>query len=183
MEEKFAEVVTPLCDPLLPLYTKTAVLRVHLGIPVYNSLDCLRVILCLLVAGHLLSLCCSSSDASQIAINLLLIRLKRFSRSNREAALLCLQQGPNKGSNWHIKSCCSSSYFPGIIAFFCLIIITLLPLLRFVETVGETSDMVNHPKGLMLAATVEPAGSCRRRKTLSRGYCVFILGVREVERT
>lgn len=31
-------------DPLIQLYTKTAVLRVHLGAPVYNSLDCLRPI-------------------------------------------------------------------------------------------------------------------------------------------
>lgn len=31
-------------DPLIQLYMKTAVLRAHLGAPVYNSLDCLRLI-------------------------------------------------------------------------------------------------------------------------------------------
>lgn len=86
------------------------------GPPVYNRLQCLRPIFHLLFRSNRtvvdsegrgtfspsLSLCCSFSDASQCAINLLLIRLKHLSQK-QEAALLCLERGPNKSSNWQVN--------------------------------------------------------------------------------
>ena len=111
-----AELLSAPSDPGFRLYTRTAVLRVHLGAPVNNSLDCLLPIFHLLFTSNStvansvvggcpppsLSLCCSFSDGSQHAINLLLIRLKRLSQK-QEASLLCLKQGQNKGSNWQVN--------------------------------------------------------------------------------
>lgn len=97
-----------------------------------------------------LSLCCSFSDASQCAINLLLIRLKHLSQK-QEAALLCLERGPNKSSNWQVNL---TALPPTPLDSFLSRNYHFAPTAQ-VWGVGEANDMVNHLKSLMLPANVD----------------------------
>lgn len=123
----------PKCKP------RTSFLGVHFGPPVYNSLDCLRPIFHRLFTsnrtvansggGHFspsLSFCWSSSNSRRRAINQLLIRLKRLSQK-QEVALLCLERGQTKAPIGKYIFILLPWNRP------CLVIIPLLPVLRFWE--------------------------------------------------